>query len=482
MPESSPASEPSEIGSDYRSLHNLGEAVAAERESRTEREDVPPQERPVEEIGYHTPDGYRYDPHYTVSAKRAAEDLAAMRESKIQSEEEKQRQRDAEIVDAIRQGRDPSPQASQAQQYNQQTQQQPYQQTGQPYYQQSEPPAWGDPNRQAPQYSNYDSSAPFFHQNGQVDVERVRTGAADLQKIQAELKQGLQAANNEIALRVSQGRDYSDVTAHRQQLSDTLQRADYLARVNANMAHGASDRAAFALAEPEVVGLTERWLHHTQAQISDSLAVLTQQSQEGVRQLQAQFGAFFPEIQGIAVQDLPRVMQGIQRANPQRYRQIAAGMQYVSNAIARDQELFRQKMVSDYRVFQTWCGDEDKKLVEEFPEFAPGTDSAYRLNHQLAKWVCEEYGMTKDELYREWNTNHKLRDHRSQSILYRAYKYSQLQEARQAKKVKPSPTRYAARPGSSESGIGRETGTPLPSTFKSAKDAAAYLQNRRRGG
>jgi hypothetical protein len=196
---------------------------------------------------------------------------------------------------------------------------------------------------------------------------------------------------------------------------------------------------------------------------------------------QASFVSQFPELAGIAPEQLPGALELMSRQDPARFARVQAVVASAEQLSARQQqESWRQAAIAQYS-FQNYARSEDARLDTMLKGEPVETQRAVAAEIMAS---ARASGIEPGELNRLFNSEPLMRNAVFQRMMYDAAKYRLMMKARDAAAARPLPP--VQRPGSARTPAEREQGDlrSLSARLSSSgdiKDAVALYKARRSG-
>lgn len=196
---------------------------------------------------------------------------------------------------------------------------------------------------------------------------------------------------------------------------------------------------------------------------------------------QASFVNQFPELAGVAAEQLPAALEQMSRQDPARFARVQAIIAGSEQLLARQQQELHQRSSAARQSFQKFAHSEDARL-ETMLKAEPR-----QLRQAVAQEILDSArasGIEPDELDRLFNSEPLMRNATFQRMMYDAGKYRLMMKAKEAAVARQLPS--VQRPGTAASRSEREQSdlrslSARLSTSGDLKDAVALYQARKAG-
>src|SRR5262249_49282561 len=193
------------------------------------------------------------------------------------------------------------------------------------------------------------------------------------------------------------------------------------------------------------------------------------------------FVANFPELHGIAPEQLPAAMRVLQQTNPQRHAEAVQQLHRADAIGKRAIAAQQQQAQAQQAQLQQWVQQQDRIFEQSVKNESPETRKAVESN--VLKIASEVYGVSGEELVHAWRTQPLMRSAAFQRMIYDAVKYNVAQQSASEKLHTPVPP--VQRPGVSQPRMSSNDAGVEVARQKFLKDtndvkaAAAYLTAKR---
>jgi hypothetical protein len=254
----------------------------------------------------------------------------------------------------------------------------------------------------------------------------------------------------------------------------------------------AEHRQPFVQSYNELLQRTQREAQQHYAAAQAQYTQVLQQSQAALAQTIAVAEGLalapFSELHGVPANELPAIVNQLQRQNPQRYAQLAqhvavvrdlAGKQLQQAAAAQQQQAQQQQAERQrhWEAFDKMAAVHDAAADKLLAQETPAMQAEIKL--EAIKLLTED-GMSEETLRHEWNTSLLLRSFTAQKMIIREAKARIA--ARNVRAARQNPIPQVQRPGASEEARDYSEVSSLQRDFNlkpTAKNAAALLTARR---
>lgn len=196
---------------------------------------------------------------------------------------------------------------------------------------------------------------------------------------------------------------------------------------------------------------------------------------------QANFVSQFPELTGLAPEQLPAALAQMARQDPERFSRVQAIIAGSEQLLARQQQEMQRQTEATRHGFRSYAATEDARLETMLKEEP----------REVRKAVAQEIvssakasGIEADELHRLFESEPLMRNATFQRMMYDAGKYRLMMKAKEAIAARPVPP--VQRPGMSTTRGEREqsdlrTLSARLSNSGDIKDAVALYEARKAG-
>ena len=274
------------------------------------------------------------------------------------------------------------------------------------------------------------------------------------------------------------------------------QQAAQQAEIPPNASSPPDDEVAQALRNPKVLAALEQQVSQYQQQAEQARQQFEAGLIENTRMALAGLVSHFPELSGVPPQGLAVAIQTIHKTAPDRGAAISRYLEGVSSLLANTAQVVerqrqeaaqtQQKQIRQYtaeyqRQFQAGAKDADANF-DDWRRSENISDSQLESIRKESLAMLEDYGLTKEQIAREWSTSSLFRSFPSQRLMADAARYRLSVKGLRKAVARPVPP--VQRPGSpsDRASEGDYELTALSQKLdKSAhwKDAAALLHARR---
>jgi hypothetical protein len=193
-----------------------------------------------------------------------------------------------------------------------------------------------------------------------------------------------------------------------------------------------------ALQHPQVAQAIEQRIgeaEKTRQSYLDGLAAATQIAQ-------ASFLGQFPELAGVAIENMPAVLQQMSQQDPQRFARVQALVANTEQMLAQQQQESRRQIEIARQNFQEFAKSEDARLETMLKGESRATQQAVTAEIFAS---AKASGVGPAELVRLFRSEPLMRNAVFQRMMYDAGKYRLMMKARDAAAVKAVPP--VQRPG-----------------------------------
>jgi hypothetical protein len=274
------------------------------------------------------------------------------------------------------------------------------------------------------------------------------------------------------------------------------QQAAQQAEIPPNASSPPDDEVAQALRNPKVLAALEQQVSQYQTAAETARQQYEAGLIENTRMALAGLVSGFPELSGVPASGLAIAIQTIQKTAPERAAAISKYLDSVSGLLQNTNQVLerqqaeaaqtQQKQIQQYtaeyaRQFQAGARDADANF-DDWRRSENISDSQLESIRKESLAMLEDYGLTKEQIAREWSTSSLFRSFPSQRLMADAARYRLSVKGLRKAVARPVPP--VQRPGSpsDRASEGDYELTALSQKLdKSAhwKDAAALLHARR---